>query len=206
MATLSAKIGGFPTDAKFTRMVAEGIEYVKDSRNGRNVCIKLRSDGRHCGEFLILQGNNGGWDLGSSSLADTFWRCPKKHDPLPEATVGANPKILSVEERQALMAVASRVQDPETGVLISAGITSAIENAPVKETVVETTVTKDKILFDVNLDELTSTDLVNQLLSKISDALDRVPTSNMGEAKKLMKIQEVVESLKKSKKTKPEIV
>ena len=199
------KAGGFPTNPHFTRLVSEGHTSVKDLRTGKMTCIILRPDGRHCGEHMILQGGSG-WsspdkvmygdttfvDGKNASFGEATWRCPKKHSTVPEPTIGANPRVMSVEERLALDSVAKRVLDPEKG-----GVLGEASAEVEKETIVETKVTKTGISFDVSLDELTNADLVNQLLEKISSALDLVPTSNMGEAKKLMKIQEVVEALKK---------
>jgi hypothetical protein len=202
------KIDGFPTTAHFTRLVAEGNTSVKDLRTGKMTCIILLPNGRHCGQHMIFQGGgDAGWDLTATTstnkgfidgrvanFGEGHWRCPKKHSSVPEATVGANPKVMSVEERQALDAAARVTLDPIKGTLVEGQSTKAVA---VQERAVETIVTKDKISFDVLLDELTSADLLNELLNKISLALDSVPTSNMGEAKKLMKIQEAVEALKK---------
>jgi hypothetical protein len=156
---------------------------------------------------MILQGGGDGWDLSATTstnggflnsqdggFSNAQWRCPKKHSKEPEATVGAEPRVMSVEERLALDAVARRVQDPEKGTVL--GEAEAPKEVA-KEATVEIKVKGEGLSFDLSLEDLTSDTLVNDLLQRISSALEDVPTPTMKVAKKVMAIQEKVDSLKK---------
>ena len=160
---------GFPTSPYFQNLLATGQTCVKDISNGQIRCIIRLPNGNHCGRNCITENDGTG----------NRTRCPVDHKPY-------DPKnVMSVELREKL----GRQIRQEDGVKSSKAVK---ENAPV-----EIVATKDGIQFVLSLEDLGDKDLVNVLLTKISAALEDVPTDTMGKAKRVMKLQEAVEKLKK---------
>jgi hypothetical protein len=177
----------FPTSEYFANLVKQGQLAVKDLADGRMRCISLISNGNHCGRYLISQEDASG---------NRKMRCPVKHDPKPEKNEGdPTPRILTVAERQKFEKAAKIALDPEKGVPLDT--TKKLDEKPEEKSVEIIAKDGDRINFDITLDELSSPKLVNQLLEKISSALEDVPTPTLKVAKRLMKIQESIEALKK---------
>ena len=64
-----------------------------------------------------------------------------------------------------------------------------------KEKHVKTVVKKDKVVFDLSLEEIADKDLVKNILSKLKESLDHVPCKDASDWKRVAALQEFVDSL-----------
>jgi hypothetical protein len=60
---------------------------------------------------------------------------------------------------------------------------------------VKTVVKKDKVVFDLSLEEIADKDLVKNILSKLKESLDHVPCKDASDWKRVAALQEFVDSL-----------